>query len=63
MKRKCSKCSRPWIVSIKSKDGKKYTCPYCSKKDHFFVRGEAAKIKKYQFRLYFKLKKMSRYRS
>jgi len=31
VKRKCSKCDRPWQVSIKSTAGK-YVCPYCSKK-------------------------------
>lgn len=31
MKRICSKCSRPWGVSNKNKDGK-YICPYCNKK-------------------------------
>ena len=46
MKRKCSKCSRPWGVSVKNKDGKKYKCPYCSKKRPLLCERRSSQNKK-----------------
>jgi hypothetical protein len=51
------------LLALKAKTERNTNALIAVKKDHFFVREEVVKIKKYQFRLYFKLKKMSRYRS